>query len=164
MTTPLTRLLRKEIKFEWGRSEDEAFNTLKEAFTSAPILQHFQPSKSIVIETDASDYAIAGILSHPNDTNQLNPVAYYSRKLQSAELNYEIYDKEILAIVEAFKHWRAYLEGAEEIIIYTNHKNLEYFTTSKVLNNVRLDGHSWLISANSPSSINLVPKWANPMP
>jgi len=85
-----------------------------------------------VIETDASDHAIASILSHPNETNQLNPVAYYSRKLQPAELNYEIYDKEMLAIVEAF--------------------------------NVRLDGHSWLISANSPSSINLVPKWANPMP
>ena len=134
VASPLTRLLRKEVKFVWGDSESAAFNTLKEAFTSAPILQHFQPSKSIIIESDASDYAIAGVLSHPGNNNQLHPVAYYSRKLQPAELNYEIYDKEMLAIVEAFKHWRAYLEGASQISVFTDHKNLEYFTSSKVLN------------------------------
>ena len=133
VAAPLTKLLRKEKKFEWGDEESHAFTTLKQAFTSAPILQHYQPGHPIVLETDASDYAIAGVLSHPID-NKLHPVAFYSRKLQPPELNYEIYDKEMLAIVEAFKHWRAYLEGIKNITVYTDHKNLEYFTTSKVLN------------------------------
>ncbi|KAK4685054.1 putative transposase, partial [Tremellales sp. Uapishka_1] len=134
ITTPLTRLLRKDVKFEWGDEETQSFKTLKEAFTSAPILQHFQPGRPLTIETDASDFAIAGILSHSDENNQLRPVAYYSRKLQPAELNYEIYDKEMLAIVEAFKIWRPYLEGAQGVSVFTDHKNLEYFTTSKVLN------------------------------
>jgi hypothetical protein len=134
ITAPLTRLLRKDVQFEWGDKETQSLSTLKEVFTSAPILQHFKPGTPIVIEADASDFAIAGILSHPDEKNQLRPVAYYSRKLQPAELNYEIYDKEMLAIVEAFKVWRPYLEGAQGISVYTDHKNLEYFTTSKVLN------------------------------
>lgn len=133
VTSPLTNLLRKDTKFEWSTQANSAFEYLKTAFTTAPILQHFQPGLPIVIETDASDYAIAGILSHSID-NKLYPIAYYSRKLSDPELNYEIYDKEMLAIVEAFKHWRAYLEGSPDIIVYTDHKNLEYFTTSKVLN------------------------------
>ena len=62
-------------------------------------------------------------------------VAYFSRKLTNAELNYEIYDKEMLAIITAFKEWRAYLEGAQyQITVLTDHKNLEYFLTTKVLN------------------------------
>jgi hypothetical protein len=68
------------------------------------------------------------------EENKLHPVAHYSRKLQPAELNYEIYDKEMLAIVAAFKIWRPYLEGSKDILVYSDHKNLEYFTISKVLN------------------------------
>jgi len=132
-TTPLTLLLPKNNKFTWGESQDKAFQTLKTAFTTAPILQHFQPGLPIVIETDASDYALAGILSHMIE-GKLYPVAFYCRKLSDPELNYEIYDKEMLAIVEAFKHWRAYLEGSADILVYTYHKNLQYFTTTKVLN------------------------------
>ena len=127
VTAPLTRLLRKDVKYEWGDHEIQSFNTLKEAFPSAPILQHFQPGQQIIVETDASDYAIAGVLSHGDKDSQLHPVEFYSRKLQPAELNYEIYDKELLAIVEAFKHWRSYLEGSANIKVYTDHKNLEYF-------------------------------------
>ena len=104
-------------------------------FTTTPILTHFDPANPIVIETDGSDYAIAAILSQvtPSD-NDLHPVAYHSRTMLPAELNYEIYDKELLAIHEAFKHWRAYLEGASHVIlVMSDHKNLEYFTTTKVL-------------------------------
>lgn len=133
VTSPLTRLLRKGINFEWTTKEQEAFDDLKKRFTTAPILQHFQPDLPLVLETDASDFAIAGVLSHSID-GKLYPIAFYSRKLNNSELNYEIYDKEMLAIVEAFKHWRAYLEGSPNITVYTDHKNLEYFTTSKVLN------------------------------
>src|SRR5690606_12308326 len=66
---------------------------------------------------------------------RLHPVAFMSRKLNPAEINYEIYDKEMLAIVAAFELWRHYLEGAQyPILVYTDHKNLEYFATTKILN------------------------------
>jgi hypothetical protein len=67
--------------------------------------------------------------------NRVQPVAFYSRTITATEYNYDIYDKEMSAIVPAFKEWRRYLEGAEHsILVFSDHKNLEYFTTTKVLN------------------------------
>jgi hypothetical protein len=132
---PLTRLLKKGHSFIFDDSARQAFGQLKTAFTTAPILAHFQPDRPSTVETDASDFAIAAVLSQPDSNNILHPVAFYSRKLTPAELNYEIYDKEMLAIVVALKEWRAYLEGAAHpFTVYTDHKNLEYFATTKVLN------------------------------
>ena len=69
-------------------------------------------------------------MSQTNPDGELHPVCYYSRKFSPAELNYPIYDKELLAVVEAFKQWRVYLEGAATPVkVYTDHKNLEYFNT-----------------------------------
>ena len=82
------------------------------------------------MEADASDYALGCILSQTNLDGELHPVCYYSRKFSPAELKYPIYDKELLAVVEAFKQWRVYLEGvATPVKVYTDHKNLEYFST-----------------------------------
>jgi len=62
-------------------------------------------------------------------------VAFHSRKFQPAEINYKIHDKELLAVVDSFKHWRRYCEGAtDQVLVYSDHQNLEYFTTTKVLN------------------------------
>jgi hypothetical protein len=134
ITEPLTRLLRKDTKFEWSDKAQKAFDTLKTAFTTAPILTHFDPRRPIILETDASDYALAGIISHPDQHGNLQPIAFYSRKFNDAELNYEIYDKELLAIIQCLKEWRAYCEGSsQKITIYSDHKNLEYFAASKVL-------------------------------
>ena len=84
------------------------------------------------MEADASDYALGCILSLTNPDGELHPVCYYSRKFTLAELNYPIYDKELLAVVEGFKQWRVYLEGAAELVrVYTDHKNLEYFSTAR---------------------------------
>ena len=92
------------------------------------------PDHQITVETDASDYAIAGILSITSDSGEFHPVAFHSRTLSGAELNYDTHDKELLAIFEAFKTWRHYLEGsATPIDVVTDHKNLEYFSTSKTL-------------------------------
>ena len=92
------------------------------------------PDHQITVETDASDYAIAGILSITSDSGELHPVAFHSRTLSGAELNYDTHDKELLAIFEAFKTWRHYLEGsATPIDVVTDHKNLEYFSMSKIL-------------------------------
>jgi hypothetical protein len=75
---------------------------LKQAFTTAPILRHFDPDLPIVVEADASDYVTAGVLSQYDVDGTLRPVAYYSKRMNPAENNYEIYDKELLAIVRCF--------------------------------------------------------------
>jgi len=87
-----------------------------------------------MVETNASDYAIAGILSLHCPDGELRPIAFYSRTLTAPELNYDMHDKELLAIFEAFRSWRHYLEGsAYPIDVVTDHKNLEYFATMKML-------------------------------
>src|SRR5207245_7167617 len=131
---PLTRLTCKNAPWNFSDECRSSFNSLKEAFTSAPILTHWVPDVPITVETDASDYAIAGILSVTCSDAELRPFAFYSRTLTAPELNYDTHDKELLTIYEAFRHWRHYLEGSgSPIDVVTDHKNLEYFSTSKVL-------------------------------
>jgi len=86
------------------------------------------------METNASDYALAAILSIVNEENEVHPVAFHSCTFTITELNYNTYDKKLLVIFEAFKIWQHYLEGlAYPIDIVTDHKNLKYFSTTKVL-------------------------------
>jgi len=136
ITTPLTTLTRKDQgSFEWTAKAQESFDTLKQAVAEEPILLTFDPEKEIIVETDSSDFAIGAVLSQPGQNGKYQPIAFYSRKLSPAELNYEIYDKELLAIVDAFREWRVYLEGSKYTVqVYTDHKNLVYFTTTKQLN------------------------------
>jgi len=89
----------------------------------------------VIIESDASDFAIGAVLSQRDEKGRLHPVAFHSRKFQLVEINYEIHDKELRAIVDAFKHWRRYCEGAtNQVQVFSDHQNLEYFTTTKILN------------------------------
>ncbi len=119
---------------------EAAFKELKTRFTTAPILKHFDPNKTCIVETDASYFALSGILSQRHTdpaTNRelLHPVAFHSQKFIPAEINYDTHDKELLAIVDSFKHWRRYVEGAlHQVQDITDHNNLEYFATTKVLN------------------------------
>ena len=134
MSVPLTRLTRKSVRWIWSAECQEAFDLLKTAFTSAPVLHHFDPTLPPVVETDTSDYAIASILSLRTDDSDIHPVAFYSRTLHGAELNYDTHDKELLAIFEAFKIWHHYLKSPVHTIdVVTDHKNLEYFATTKSL-------------------------------
>ena len=112
ITTPLTRLTRKGLP--WNFTEDcrEAFNKLKLAFTSAPILTHWTPDSPLIVETDASDYALAAILSQHTSDGELHLIAFHSRTFTSPKLNYNVHNKELLAIFKAFQHWRHYLEGS----------------------------------------------------
>jgi len=83
------------------------------------------------VETDACDYALGCILSQFHG-KRLHPVAFHSRKLSPAERNYDIHDKELLAILVAFMEWKHYLEGTEKpITVYTDDQNLQYFLTTK---------------------------------
>src|SRR5262245_55394738 len=131
---PLTRLTRKDIPWDFNEECRIAFENLKKAFISAPVLTHWYPDAEMILETDASDYAIAAILNIMKEDKEIHPVAFFSRTLNSAELNYDTHDKELLAIHEAFRTWRRYLEGsAKPITVITDHKNLEYFSTTKLL-------------------------------
>ena len=86
------------------------------------------------METNVSDYALAAILFIMTKDNEIHPVAFHSRTFSAPELNYDIHNKELLAIFEAFKIWWHYLEGSTSPIdVVTDHKNLEYFLTTKVL-------------------------------
>lgn len=134
ITIPLTNLTKKDQMWCWDDNEARAFQRLKDQFTSADIVRHFNPALPIQLETDASDYAISGILSQTH-VDGIHPVSFFSRKLKSAELNYDTHDKELLAIVESLKGYRHFTQGVSEPFkIITDHENLKYFMTTKVLN------------------------------
>lgn len=106
----------------------EAIGKLKKAFTKAPLLQHFDPKLRIRLETDASGFAISGIISQLQDDDQWHPIAFWSKKMTDTERRYEAHDGELLAIVEAFKHWRHYLEGSRyPVVVKSDHANLRTF-------------------------------------
>ena len=100
-----------------------AFLSLKQAFTTAPVLTHHKPHCPVVIETNASDYALAAILSQVEPNGDIHLITYLSQTFSDTELNYDTHDKELMAIYEAFKAWWHYLEGANvQINVVTDHK------------------------------------------
>ncbi|KAH6589502.1 hypothetical protein BASA50_009995 [Batrachochytrium salamandrivorans] len=129
------RLFCKPEKCHFYQTEiRKAILDLKNAFSVGDFLAHPDDSRPFILETDASDFAISGILSQYDDQDSLRPVAFYSRQMNDAERNYEIYDKELLAVVDSFKHWRHFLQGGlHPIMVLCDHKNLEYFMTTKKL-------------------------------
>jgi hypothetical protein len=99
----LFALLKKEKEFGWDEGCDKAFKEVKQRIASAPILMQSNPEKEKTLETDALDYVIGMRLMQLGDDGKLRLIAFYSRKLIQAELNYDIHNKELLAIVVAFK-------------------------------------------------------------
>ncbi|KAH7471513.1 hypothetical protein FOMA001_g13026 [Fusarium oxysporum f. sp. matthiolae] len=136
---PLTELTKKGKPFKWNDKAQEAFEQLKKAILSEPVLAMFDPEKEIELETDASDFALGGQIGQRDSEGKLHPVAFYSCKLQGAELNYPIYDKEFLAIVNCFEEFRHYLMGSKhKVKVYTDHQNISYFATTHELNRRQL--------------------------
>ncbi|MBW0548196.1 hypothetical protein O181_087911 [Austropuccinia psidii MF-1] len=131
--TALTPLLKEDLPFIFNEEALSQFQVLTYAFTTAPILFHFNPSVPTIVETDASYYALGAVLSQVNDSGR-HPIAFDSHKPLPAELNYEIHDKELLGIVWALKHWRAFLLSlSNSFEVLTDHSSLQYFMSSKVL-------------------------------
>jgi len=134
---PLFNLLHKDVPFMWDPACEQVFEALKKAFTSAPVLRHFDPDLETLVKTDASDYMTSGILSqkHPeNGKLVLYPVAFISEKMTPAECNYGIGDKELLAIINALEKWHIYLHLLPQLFtILTDHHNLQTFTTKALL-------------------------------
>jgi RNase H-like domain found in reverse transcriptase len=134
ITVPLTWLTQKGIPWAFTEDCQKSFEFLKKAFTSAPIRQNWVPYQHLVVETDTSDCVLGALLSMLDASSELHPVAFHSRMFSSPGLNYDVHKKELLAIFEVFKRWWHYLEGsALPIDVVTDHKNLEYFSTTKLL-------------------------------
>jgi len=128
-------LVRKEQKWKWKKEQKKVFERLKMVFTTEPILAIPEINREMRVEADASDYAAGRVLSTKCEDGKWRPVAFISKSLNAMEQNYEIHDKEMLAVIRCLEVWRHYLEGAKlKFKIWTDHKNLQYFMTSQKLN------------------------------
>lgn len=126
---PLTVLLKKDEKFNWGEPQQKSFNKFKRILTNKPILQLPDFSKEFILTTDASDYAIGSILSQGEIGKDL-PISYASRTLNQSEINYSTTEKECLSIIWSVKHFRHYLFG-QKFKIVTDHQPLTYLFNCK---------------------------------
>jgi hypothetical protein len=134
LVLPLVNLTKKEQQFTWAPECQTAFARLKHAFTQAPELHTYNWKLRTVVEVDASNWATGGCLSQIGPDGELRPVAHFSAKHSPQECNYDIYDKELLAIIKALEEWRPELEGsAEPFEVVTDHKNLQTFARTKQL-------------------------------
>jgi hypothetical protein len=130
---PLTALTLKDAPFQWDRSAQEAFERLKKMFTEGSLLASFDYDLGTVLETESSGWCVGGVLMQSGRDGVLRPCGFFSKKNNSAECNYEIYDKEMLAIIRCLEEWEVELKSVRDFEIRTDHKNLEYFITAKKL-------------------------------
>ncbi len=127
---PLTNLT-KNVPFDWSHEADAAFQKLKKAVISAPVLRQFNDNAPITITTDASKYAIGGVMEQKFNDG-IHPVAFISRTLNPAEQNYAAHDLELLGIHDAIRVWRCYLHG-RKFQVHTDHHPLRYLETQEFL-------------------------------
>jgi hypothetical protein len=114
--------------FHWGIAQEQAFETLKEKLTHAPLLQLPDFGKTFELECDASAIGIGGVLLQGG-----KPVAYYSEKLNGRSLNYSTYDKELYALVRVLETWQ-YYHWSKEFIIHSDHEFLKHIRSQVKLN------------------------------
>ena len=146
---PLMDLTCKDTPFMFGSKERGAFNALKAAFTKAPVLQYLDHDREFWLETDASKFAVSGVLSVKGDDGNFRPVAYMSHSMTPPEHNHPIHDKEMLAIIKATKCWRHYLEATPYAFeIHTDHNNLTYFMQSQNLSKWQACWQLWMSHFN----------------
>ncbi len=137
VAAPMTSMLKRgRQSLMWTPAAIAAFQKLKERFTTAPILHHPDPEWEFTVEVDASSTGIGAILSQRlGSPPKLYPCAFHSRKLTPTEQNYDVGNRELLAIKAAFEEWRHWLEGAKHpFTVLTDHRNLEYLRSAKRLN------------------------------
>ena len=132
---PMNILTRKDIKWRWEGEEQTAFDKLKRIFMTRPVLAAPDLDKEFRVEADTSNYATGGVLSMKCSNGLWRLVAFISKSLSDTERNYEIHDKEMLAIVRCLEAWRHFLEGIIiKFEIWIDNKNLEYFMKAQKLN------------------------------
>src|ERR1700761_9484522 len=125
---PLNERLKKGVKWAWGEKEDKAFQELKKRICEDPVLIQPDQKKPFEVEVDASNYAIGAVLMQKDDKNVMHPVAFFSKTMNDAQRNYDVYNRELLALIEMFRHWRHYLHQAtHKVRVHTDHANLLYW-------------------------------------
>jgi hypothetical protein len=130
----LSLLTCKDLPWKWETNEQQAFDMIKEAITMAPILHIPNDTSPYRLETDSSDFATGVVLEQLGEDGLWHPVAFYSKSLNEHERNYEIYNKELLAIIRALEEYRHYLKGhPDPFEIWTDHQNLTYFRQAQNL-------------------------------
>jgi hypothetical protein len=120
IAAPLNDLMKKGVSFHWGASQDQAFHTLINKLTHAPLLQLLDFGKTFELECDASGIGIGGILFQEG-----KPVSYFSEKLSEPSVNYSTYDEELYALVCILETWQHYL-WPKEFVIYSDHESLKH--------------------------------------
>jgi len=135
LARPLHDLTKKGVVWRWTKVEQAAFETLKEAVAEEPVLIFPKMMEPFKMEVDASAIAIRAVLNQKGEDRKLHPVAYYSKSFSATEQNYDVYDRELLAIVKALQQWRTYLLGSpHQILIYMDHSNLQCWKEPQKIN------------------------------
>ncbi len=145
----MIQLTQKEMIFEWNHACQTIFDHMKKRMTEAFILRHFDQNKETILETDSFDYVNNHILSQYDDEETLHSMIYYSKNLSFTECNYEIYDKKLLAIIQAFKHWRSELKLTElSIKMFIDHQALTSLMKNKELSRRQMRWVQKLVNFN----------------
>ena len=138
LAAPLNALIAhcaKGGKFCWNDKHEAAFNALIDAVCMAPVLRQPQFKDQFTIDCDASTYAISAVLQQEDEKGKLHPIAFLSRTLDATQRNWDIYDKELFAVVHALTTWQQYLVGnPHKTLVNTDHNNLTYFKVAQKLN------------------------------
>src|SRR5260221_9529617 len=132
---PLHALTWKSKDWSWGAAEQQAFDALKSAIASAPTLAFPSKSSPFRLECDASNFAMGAVLSQQQEDRLFHLIGFMSKSFSDTERNYQIHNKEMLAIMRALEEWRHFLEGSDQKFeIHMDHKNLSYFREAHKLN------------------------------
>ena len=135
LAAPLNNLLKKDIVFEWTEETQLAFEELKQQLTSAPVLMMPDQTKPFQIECDALKYASGAVLTQLDNNRDQHPIAFLLKNFNKTERNYELYNRELLAIIRALEEWWHYIQGSgHTTIIYSDHQNLTFFRLAQKLN------------------------------
>jgi hypothetical protein len=125
---PLNTLLKKGVPWTWGKAEQEAFEELRTRVCEEPVLVQPDQKKQFEVEVDASNYAIGAVLMQRDGKKVAHPVAFFSKTMNEAQRNYDVYNRELLALLEMFRHWRQYLhQAAHQVLVHTDHANLLFW-------------------------------------
>ena len=131
LAAPLSDLTKNDQPWQWGIQQQQAFDRIKEAMASGPVLVLPDPEKPFVVHTDASGFAVGAVLQQDQGQG-LQPIAFLSKKMLPAETRYPVHEQELLAIIHALRTWRHYLDG-RKFIVRTDHKSLKYLKTQPQL-------------------------------
>ncbi len=135
LARPLHDLTKKGVTWKWTHTKQAAFEALKAAVAEEPVLLFPKLEEPFEMEVDASAIVIGAVLNQKGEDGKTHPVAYYSESFSATERNYDVYDRELLAVVKSLRQWRTYLLGSpHQITIYMDHSNLQYWKEPRKIN------------------------------